>query len=45
MRVAGDKEGNGNGRKGDGNDDKGGGQASAMATKRVIVTAIRVVGV
>jgi hypothetical protein len=42
MRVAGDKEGNGNGGKSNG--DKGGGKAMAMATKRVIVTAIRVVG-
>ncbi len=44
MRVAGNKEGNCNGGKRDGNDNKGGGQATAMATKRVIVMAIWVVG-
>jgi hypothetical protein len=37
MRVAGDKEGNGDA-------DKGGGQAMVMATKREMVTAARVVG-
>ncbi len=44
MRVAGNKEGNGNFSKRDGNGDKGGRQATAMATKRVIVMATRVVG-
>ncbi len=43
-RVAGDKEGNSDGDKSDGNDEKGGGRATAMAAKRVIVTAIRLVG-
>jgi hypothetical protein len=42
MRVAGDEEGNWDGGKSDG--DEGGGRATALATKRVIVTAIRVVG-
>jgi hypothetical protein len=42
MRVAGDKESNGDG--GKGVVDEGGGQAMAMVTKRVIMTAIRVVG-
>jgi hypothetical protein len=42
MRVTDNKEGNGNGSKSDGN--KGGGRATVMATKRVILTAIRVVG-
>ncbi len=37
MRVAGDKEGNSNGGKSNGNSNKGGGQAMAMATKRVMV--------
>ncbi len=44
MRVAGNKEGNGNFGKRDGDGNKGGGQATAMATKRVIVTASRVAG-
>ncbi len=44
MRVAGNKEGNGNFGKRDGNCDKGGGQATATTTKRVIVTASRVAG-
>ncbi len=44
MRVAGNKEGNGNFGKRDSDGDKGGGQATAMATKRVIVTASRVAG-
>ncbi len=44
MRVTGNKEGNGNFGKRDGNGDKGGGQATAMATKRVIVMATRVAG-
>jgi hypothetical protein len=42
MRVAGNKEGDGNGGKSNGN--KGGGPAMAMATKRVIMVMIRVVG-
>jgi hypothetical protein len=42
MRVAGNKEGNGDGGKSNGNKD--GGQATGMGTKRVIVMAIRVVG-
>jgi hypothetical protein len=42
MREAGDKEGNGDGGKSDGNE--GGVQAMAIATRRVIVTVIRVVG-
>jgi hypothetical protein len=37
MRVVGDEEGNGDA-------DKGGGRATVMATKRVMVTAARVVG-
>ncbi len=44
MRVAGDKEGNDNGSKSNGNNDKGGRGATAMATKRVIMTTTRVVG-
>jgi hypothetical protein len=44
MRVAGNKEGNGNFGKRDGDGNKGGGQATAIATIRVIVTATRVVG-
>jgi hypothetical protein len=44
MRVAGNKEGNGDFGKSDGDGNKGGGQATAMATKRVIVTATRVAG-
>jgi hypothetical protein len=44
VRVSGNKEGNGDGGKSDGDNNKGGGQATAMATKRVIVMAIRVVG-
>ncbi len=44
MRMAGNKEGNGNFSKRDGNGNKGGGQATAMATKRVIVTVTRVAG-
>ncbi len=44
MGVAGNEEGNGNSGKSNGDKNKGGGQATAMATKRVIVIAIRVVG-
>jgi hypothetical protein len=44
MRVVGNKEGNGNFGKRDGNGNKGGRQATATATKRVIVTATRVAG-
>ncbi len=44
MRVAGYEEGNGDFGKRDGDGDKGGGQATATATKRVIVTATRVAG-
>jgi hypothetical protein len=44
MRMAGNKEGNGNFGKRDGNGNMGGGQAMATATKRVIVTATRVAG-
>jgi hypothetical protein len=42
--VAGNEEGNGDFGKSDGDGDKGGGQATATATKRVIMTATRVVG-
>jgi hypothetical protein len=42
MRVAGDKEGKGG--KGNGDSDKSGGQATAMAKKRAMVTAMRVAG-
>ncbi len=44
MRVAGNKEGNGNFGKRDGDSNKGGGQATATATKRVIMMATRVAG-
>jgi hypothetical protein len=44
MRVAGNKEGNGNFGKRDGYGDKGGGQATETATIWVIVTATRVAG-
>jgi hypothetical protein len=44
MRVAGNEEGNGDFSKRDGDGDKDGGQAMATATKRVILTATRVVG-
>jgi hypothetical protein len=44
MRVVGSEEGNGDFGKRDGDGDKGGGQATATATKRVIVTATRVAG-
>jgi hypothetical protein len=44
MRVAGNEEGNGDFGERDGNGDKGGRQATATATKRVIVTATRVAG-
>jgi hypothetical protein len=36
-------DGNGN-KEGDGNSNQGGGQATAMATKRAIMTAMRVTG-
>jgi hypothetical protein len=42
MRVASNKEGSGEGGKSDDNSDKGGGQATAMAMKRVMVMATRV---
>jgi hypothetical protein len=44
MRVAGDKEGNGDGGKSDGNGNKGGGQVTVTATKRLMVMATRVGG-
>ncbi len=44
MRVAGNEEGNGNYGKRDGDGNKGGGQATATAKIRVIVTATRVAG-
>ncbi len=44
MGVAGSKEGNSDFGKRDGNGNKGGGQAMAMATKRVIVMVTRVAG-
>ena len=44
MRVAGNEEGNGDFGKRDGAGNKGGGQATATATKRVIVMATRVAG-
>jgi hypothetical protein len=44
VRVAGNKEGNGNFSKSDGDGDKVDGRAMATATKRVIVTATRVAG-
>ncbi len=44
MRVAGNKEGNAYGSKSDGDGDKGGGQVTATATNRVMVTATRVGG-
>jgi hypothetical protein len=44
MRVAGNKEGNGNGGKRDGDGNKGGGRVMATAMKRVMVTATRVGG-
>jgi hypothetical protein len=44
MRVAGNKEGNGDFGKRDGDGNEGDGQATAMATKRVIVMATRVAG-
>jgi hypothetical protein len=44
MRVVGSEEGNGSFGKRDGDGNKGGGQATATATKRVIVTVTRVVG-
>jgi hypothetical protein len=44
MRVAGNKEGNGNGSKSDGNGDKGGMRAMAMGTKMVIVMTTRLAG-
>ncbi len=44
MRVAGNKEGNGNGGKSNGDCNKGGRQATAMATNRVITTMTSVVG-
>ncbi len=44
MRVVGSKVGNGNFGKSNGNGNKGGGQATTMATKRVIVTVTRVAG-
>jgi hypothetical protein len=43
-RVAGDKEGSGKGGKGNGNNNKGVRQGTAMATKRAMATATRVVG-
>jgi hypothetical protein len=39
MRVAGNKEGNVDNGKSNGNSNKGGGQATVMATKRVMVMA------
>jgi hypothetical protein len=44
MRVVGSKDDNGNFGKRDGDGDKGGRQATATATKRVIVMATRVAG-
>jgi hypothetical protein len=44
MRVAGNEEGNGDFGKRDAEGNKGGGQATATATKRMIVTATRVAG-
>jgi hypothetical protein len=44
MRVAGNNKGNGDGGKSDWDCNKGGGQATAMVTKRVMVTAKRVAG-
>ncbi len=44
MPVAGNKEGNGEGGKSNGNGNKGGRLVTLMATKRVMVTATRVVG-
>ncbi len=44
MRVAGNKEDNGDSGKSDGNGDKGGRRATATATKRVMVMATRVGG-
>ncbi len=44
MRVAGNEAGNGDFGKRDGDCDKGGGQAMAMATKRVTVMVSRVAG-
>ncbi len=44
MRVAGNEEGNGDFGKSDGDGDNGGQRATAMATKRVIMTATWVAG-
>ncbi len=43
-RVAGDKDGNGEGGKGDGHSDKGVRQGTALATKWAMATATRVAG-
>ncbi len=44
MRVAGNEGGNGTGVRIDGDGYKGGGQATTMATKKVMVTGTRVGG-
>jgi hypothetical protein len=44
MRVAGNKEGNGEGSKGNGDSDKGVRQGAALATKWAMATATRVAG-